>query len=315
MTENTRQTFVVDLLTMLRQQRFRPRAWGELLRLSWRFSCQTAGDNPALTRSWRNVTGLIALLTLVAVLSNWLSLGGMDTLRLLPGLLLCVVWQQSDLFWHLGLNRVVQDDRLLQRLGIANTLTWVRALGAAYLFGRLLGGLPIQSGLALAIFLGGIVTDILDGQIARRTATQSKLGQIADAEVDLCLTLALTIVLLHNGVLALWVAIALGLRFLIPLTFALVSYLALTQPLRFGSTWWGKAAGLAQCLYFLDLLAPSALTNWTGLLRIPLLLAMLCLFACALYAQFAVLIQAQRDERKERPRACELLQAMGDKNQ
>jgi phosphatidylglycerophosphate synthase len=220
-------------------------------------------------------------------MSNMLLLGGSDTLRLLPGFLLCIIWQQNDLFWHLGLNRSERDSKLLQSLGLANTLTWLRGLGASYLLGRLIGGLVSPSSLALTIFLGGIATDILDGQIARSMGTQSKLGQIADAEVDACLFLSLTIILLQNGVLPLWVALIMVLRFVIPLGIALFSYLAFVHPVRFGSTWWGKCAGLAYTLYLLILLAPSSLVVFTHLINEILLPVMICLFIIAPLAQLS----------------------------
>ena len=287
MQQSPEQTFVVDLLTTLRNERFSPRAWGRFFQRSWRMSWQTAQTNPSLKGSWLQLTWLIAALTLLILIVNGLFGGVADTLRLLPGFLLCIAWQQCDLFWHLGLNRSGQNGKLLPKIGLANTLTWLRGLGASYLLGRLLGGLAVPSGLALAIFLCGIATDILDGLIARRTGTQSKLGQIADAEADFCLALALIITLLQNGVLPLWVGGVMLLRFVIPLVATLLSYLAFAHPVQFGSTLWGKYAGLAQCLYFLVLLAPAPFSTLAHLLNIPLLSVTICLLIIAPAAQFA----------------------------
>ncbi|HEY0754770.1 MAG TPA: CDP-alcohol phosphatidyltransferase family protein [Ktedonobacteraceae bacterium] len=287
MQQNTEQAFVVDLLTTLRRGRFSARAWGRFFKRSWLLSCQTAADNPTLKQSWLRVTCLMTLLALLILLGNALYAGLPTTLPILPGFALCVAWQQSDLFWHLGLNRSVQSGKLLPTIGIANTLTWLRALGASYLLGRLSAGLATPASLALTIFLCGIVTDILDGQIARHRATQSKLGQIADAETDFCLYLALTSILLQNGILPLWIGLIMLLRFVIPLLAVLVSYLAFAQPLRFGSTWWGKCAGLAQCLYFLLLLTPPSLSFIAHPLNTPLLIITLCLLVAAPVAQLS----------------------------
>ncbi|HEY5005284.1 MAG TPA: CDP-alcohol phosphatidyltransferase family protein [Ktedonobacteraceae bacterium] len=281
------QTFVVDLLTTLRRDGFSMGAWWNFFQRSWLMSCESANANPTLKRSWQHITWLVALLALLILIGNSLLIGLIDTVRLLPGFVFCVAWQQSDLFWHLGLNRSAQSGKLLPVLGMANTLTWVRGLGASYLLGRLIGGLAVPSGLALTIFVCGIVTDILDGQIARRTNTQSKLGQIADAEADFCLYLALTIILLHNGVLPLWVGCVMLLRFVVPLVAALLSYIVFAHPIRFGSTLWGKYAGLAQCLYFLVLLAPAPLSTFAHMLNIPLLSITILLLIAAPMAQFA----------------------------
>src|SRR5260370_8729508 len=145
-------------------------------------SCEEARGNFSRLQSWRRVPCLVALLAVAMLIGNAMFGGLVDTWRLLPGFLFCVAWQQSDLFWHLGLNRSTQDGKLLPKIGVANTLTWLRGLCASYLLGRLGGGLATSSSLALGIFLCGIATDILDGHIARHTATQSKLAQIADPE-------------------------------------------------------------------------------------------------------------------------------------
>lgn len=294
MLESKEETFVVDLLTTIRRDRYSPRGWGRFLQRSWQMSCQTAEEHPGLTCSWRHVTWFIGLLALCILVGDVLLAGLSDGLRLLPGFVFCVAWQQSDLFWHLGLNRSVQSGEILPRVGVANTLTWLRGLAACYLIGRLIGGLTVPSELALSIFLCGIVTDILDGQFARRSATQSRLGQIADGETDFCLYLALTLILLQNGVLPLWVGVVMLLRFVVPLVAALLSYLAFARPVRFGSTVWGRYAGGAQCLYFLLVLLPHPLAHLLHFLHIPLLIIMVCLLVIAPVMQITLNLLAMR---------------------
>src|SRR5579872_3530041 len=289
---NNENQFVVDLLTTLREENFSLLGWWRFLARSWNMSCQTAHNHPPLQRSWRNVTGLIALLAVSVLVVCFVFEGGVNTLRILPGFLFCVVWQQSDLYWHLGLNRHTRTGTLLPTVGVANVLTWLRALGASFLLGRLIGGLSTPSWLALSVFLYGVATDILDGQAARRTDTQSKLGQIGDAEADFSLYLALTIILIQNAVLPSWLGLLMLLRFLIPLLFALGSYFIGTRPVRFGSTIWGKYAGLAQCLYFLILLAPAQLSFITHYVNLPLLIATLILLFVAPVAQIMANVRA-----------------------
>lgn len=295
-TVKSEQQFVVDLMTTLHEEKFSPAAWWHFLVRSWQMSCATAADHPTLMRSWLRITILIGVLTLSILFATVLTEGSVVMLRLLPGLLFCGIWQQSDLFWHLGLNRpsVSSTDMAPTRgittfrtVGIANTLTMLRGLCAGYLLGRLVGGLTTPSGLALGVFMVGVVTDILDGQVARRTKTQSKLGQIADGETDFCLYLALTIILIQNGVLPLWVGLLILLHFIVPLLAALLSYFWLAQPVRFGSTIWGKYAGLAQCLYFFVLLAPPALSRLTLYLNTPLLIVTVVLLMIAPIAQIS----------------------------
>ncbi len=278
-------TFVVDLLTTLRKEKFSLGGWLRFLGRSWNKSCQTANANPLLKRSWLRTTIGISILTIAILLANLFCEGTERTLKLLPGFVFCLVWQQSDLFWHLGLNRLTHTGELRQRIGLANTLTWLRGVAASYLIGRLAGGIPTPSWLALTVFLCGIATDILDGQIARRTGTQSKLGQVGDGEVDLCLYTAIDIILIQNQVLSLWLGLIMLLRFAIPLCAGLGSYFLAAQPVRFSSTIWGKSAGLAQCLYFLVLLAPPQLTFIASIANLPLLIAALILMFAAPLAQ------------------------------
>jgi len=286
-TLNKENQFVTGLLTTLQQDKFSPRSWWRFLGRSWGMSRKTANDNPTLKRSWALVTVFIGILSAAILLASFSIEGPGVTARLLPAFLFCVIWQQCDLFWHLGLNRQALSGMLLPSVGVANTLTWIRGLCASYLLARIIGGLNTPSWLALLVFLVGVATDILDGQVARFTKTQSKLGQLGDGEADFCLYLALTIVLMQNNILPLWLGLVIFSRFCVPLIAALVSYFIFAHPLRFGSTTWGKYAGLAQCLYFFLLLTPPQFAPFAQPLNLPLLVATLILLIAAPLAQIA----------------------------
>jgi phosphatidylglycerophosphate synthase len=286
-TVESQNQFVVDLLTTLRKEKFSPRGWWHFIIRSWETSWYTAQTHPSLKHSWVRITLFIGTLALAMLIVSLFFEGPGTTTHLLPGFFLCVVWQQSDLFWHLGLNRQVKTGELLPTVGIANTLTWLRALGASFLLGRLIGGVSTSSWLALLVFLGGVVTDILDGQIARYTQTQSKLGQIGDGETDFCLYSAIAVILIQNSVLPFWLGMVMLSRFLVPLFAVVGSYFLFARPIRFGSTVWGKYAGLAQCIYFLVLLAPIQLAFITRFIDLPLLIVTLVLLFVAPVAQLA----------------------------
>jgi phosphatidylglycerophosphate synthase len=283
--------FVVELLTVLRRQKFSIPAWWRFMAGSWQLSKRTAREQPGLKKSWLRLTVLVAALAIAMLLATFFFEGS-GALRLLPGFLACATWQQSDLFWHLGLNHPPGTRQLLPTLGPANTLTWLRGLGTCYLLGRLMGGIGTPSSLVLLTLLATGLLDILDGQVARLTKTQSKLGQLGDGEVDACLYLAITLILLQNSVLAPWLAIFMLMRFCLPLLAALASYFAFAHPLRFGSTAWGKCAGLAQCLYLLVLLAPPLPVPIKQVAGPPLLVATLVLLIAAPMAQIAANIRA-----------------------
>ena len=317
--------FVVDLLTTLRAEKFRPAAWWHFFKRSWDMSCATARDNPGLYRSWLRTTIGMAALVCCLFCITIVGEGFSTALRLLPSLALCVGWQQCDLFWHLGLNRLtyerwqasqgdhMQGDHkgaplqwqggasqarssivgahpcgrpgLLQSIGLANIVTLLRGLCSAYLLARILAGLSTPDSIVLVVFLSGCMTDLLDGMVARSTGTCSKLGQVLDSEIDFTFYLLVSVVLLQNGLLPLWLCVVLWLRFCLPLCAALGSYFVLARPLRISSTIWGKCAGVCQALYILALLAPPAFPFVTQPLRMLLLIALIALFVAALIAQ------------------------------
>ncbi|HKV57632.1 MAG TPA: CDP-alcohol phosphatidyltransferase family protein [Ktedonobacteraceae bacterium] len=291
---SNKSLFVVDLLTTLRDEKFSLMAWVRFLARSWEMSRHTAHTNPGLKRSWRRVSLMLSSLALMLLVASFRLEGPSIALHLLPGFLFCVAWQINDLYWHLGLNRQPETGTLLPVIGIANFCTQLRGLAASFLLGRLVGGVPTPTALILLVFLCGIVTDILDGQIARRTKTRSKLGQITDSETDFCLYLAVTVMLIQNSILPLWVGILMLARFFLPLLATLASYFILTHPVRFGSTMWGKYAGLAQCLYFLVLLAPPQLAEITRAVNLPLLIVTLALMIAAPTAQIAANVRQEK---------------------
>ena len=286
-TLSSENQFVVDLLTTLRDEKCSPAAWARFLARSWEMSRHTARANPDLKRSWGRVSLTLGALALALLAASFGLEEPTIALRLLPGFLFCVAWQINDLYWHLGLNRRSETGTLLPVIGAANFCTQLRGLAASFLLGRLMGDVPTPTALILLVFVCGIVTDILDGQIAHRTSTQSKLGQITDSEADFCLYLAVTVMLMQNSILPLWAGILMLARFLLPLLAAFASYFIFAHPVRFGSTIWGKYAGLTQCLYFLVLLAPPQLVAITRLVNFPLLVITLTLMIAAPTAQIA----------------------------
>src|SRR5690348_14944769 len=138
-------TFVIDLLTTLQKDRFSPLACWHFIGRSWDKSYATANAHPPLKRSWFYTTLFICMLAVVILVATLFFEGANVMLRFLPGFAFCVAWQQSDFFWHLGLNRHAQTGELLPKVGIANTLTLLRGLSASYLLGRFFGGLTTPS--------------------------------------------------------------------------------------------------------------------------------------------------------------------------
>ena len=220
-------------------------------------SWQTAREQPSLRRCWLWLAStLVAFTVLMLVLI--MSIEGLQVmLRCLPGTILCIAWLLSDLFWHLGLNRRTSDNYLLPMLSWATVVTEVRGWIAAFLVGRVLAGIHTVPLLAFSLYSLCVITDIVDGIIARTTKTQTKLGQILDSETDFCISLVMVFILVQDGLLASWLALVICLRFCIPLLAAIGSYFFFVHPIRFGSTFWGKGAGIATYSYLFVLLTSS----------------------------------------------------------
>ena len=92
---------------------------------------------------------------------------------------------------------------------VANVITFIRLLLAPTSLAFLLLGEDI---IATALFSVTAATDFLDGQIARRTNTVSKLGQLLDPAVDCVLMICGVVGLLAIGRLPAWIVALILLR-------------------------------------------------------------------------------------------------------
>jgi CDP-diacylglycerol--glycerol-3-phosphate 3-phosphatidyltransferase len=85
---------------------------------------------------------------------------------------------------------------------LANRLTMLRVVLAAAVFAAMMDDDPRWHGAALAMFLAAIVTDWLDGWLARRTNSVSAFGKIADPIADKILVLGTLLALIRHKELA-----------------------------------------------------------------------------------------------------------------
>jgi phosphatidylglycerophosphate synthase len=276
MSKPERNQFVITLLTNLHQQRYSPAAWGRFFADSWLQARATARAYPRLARSWAHVSLLMAALTAAGFSIIWL-LEGQQTPLQFPALLICLVLQQGDVYVHLGLNWRLSDGCFREQLGIPTTLTLARGMLANLLLAHLLSGVIPPSNLTLSILLIGSTTDIADGQIARHTGWQTRLGGYLDGEADLYLSVSTSLSAMVAGLLPAWVAAIMLLRFAIPVAGAVLSYFVAIRQVNLTHTALGRSAGIVQALLLIVVLAPSALASVRLLIYLPLLLATLAL--------------------------------------
>ena len=83
-------------------------------------------------------------------------------------------------------------------MNLANQLTMARILMALAMFFGLMQSSPAGHLAALGLFAAALVTDWVDGYVARRTHTTSAFGKIADPIADKILVLGALIALIKN---------------------------------------------------------------------------------------------------------------------
>lgn len=102
------------------------------------------------------------------------------------------------------------SDRVLT---VPNALSLLRLLGVPLFLWLVLG--PHADGFALLVLVVAGVTDYLDGKIARRFGSVSRVGQLLDPLADRLYILATVIALTVRGVIPVWLAVALVSRDLV----------------------------------------------------------------------------------------------------
>jgi cardiolipin synthase (CMP-forming) len=238
--------FVLDLLTELRRGGYRLAGWRRFFARSWGQARATARAHPALVRSWGRAAAGLALAEAGALaLEARLGAGETAQRAALPAAA-AFAYAQLDAYVHLGLHAPARGAPLHDDFGLPNTLTQARRALAGLLWAHLWTGKPATQPLAAAALLASGVSDVADGQLARRTGQISRLGQYLDAMADFSFALALGLTLAWRRALPRWLAALLLARWAVPLAYALDAYFVGTRRAPLGATWTGKAAGVAQ---------------------------------------------------------------------
>jgi phosphatidylglycerophosphate synthase len=244
---------VLEWQDALRADHYSLVGWARFLARAWRGARSTARAHPRLTRSWRRVALGLALASGGALVAE-AGLGGAEgraAARLAaPGMALGLAYTLVDAYVHLGMNQATSRAPLHETLGVPNILTLSRSAAAGLLFGHLVGRAPASRAvMGLALAVAGL-TDIADGQLARKTQRSTRLGAYLDSEADFGIALAMTLTLLARRALPGWLAATLLARWLLPFAGSLLTYFGMGWRLDIGSTPVGKVAGVAQVVAF-----------------------------------------------------------------
>ena len=231
--------FVEHELAELRSSGYRPGAWVRYARRAFAFARERALANPGAVRSIL----FVGLLLFVATVVGALALG----LRVDPALARRVfLWTALGLFPLIGITLLhvdlvrAPDGTPLDAIGWPSAITLTRlALVPAYL----LFMLEHRFGLGLFAFAVAIVSDVLDGWIARRFRQETRFGTILDPLVDILCSFWLFVGLYAGGLVPLAPFVLATLRAALLLVGGAYLYVTL-GPVRIHSTVPGKMTGL-----------------------------------------------------------------------
>jgi phosphatidylglycerophosphate synthase len=232
--------FVPEVLAELRRGNYAPAAWARFLGRSFRRSIDDAQREPALLRSALRQSGLLAGITLAALLWHGRRFPAPDQFRKARHVGLALLIQQSFVVSHLGMAQATAMAPRFKVLGSATFLTLLRGVCAMLLRTTDTADLPL-----LALFCAtGSATDALDGAVARRCGEQSRLGAMLDPAMDVAFYRAMVNAAIARGALPRWFGWVVVARFLVPIGAGLYRYFGTTQTLEAAHTVWGKGAGV-----------------------------------------------------------------------
>lgn len=152
------------------------------------------------------------------------------------------------------------SDRILT---VPNVISFIRLCMVPVFLVLLLSGNDIA---ATAVFAIAACTDWIDGQVARRTNSVSKLGQLLDPTVDRVLMICGVIGLLLVGRLPLWIVVVVLVRDLILLFGGL--YLLKRWKTRVAVIFPGKVATTLLFIGFAGLLLNMPLIGGLGIINV-----------------------------------------------
>ena len=150
------------------------------------------------------------------------------------------------------------------RLTLANQLTLVRIVAVIPLMITLYLPFGWARWVAVAIYVGAILTDYFDGIVARRTNDVTGFGKLMDSIADKALIVSIFFTLVGESSMAAWMAAIMVIR-----EFAVTGMrmVALEAGEVIAANRWGKAKMNAQSLaVFILLLGEPGAGGWRGVL-------------------------------------------------
>lgn len=244
-----------ELPAELRDRRYAPAAWLRFLNRSFRRSIDDVRREPALLRSALQQSVLLEGMALTTLYWHCRRRPTSNGFRRARQVSMAVLLQQSFITLHLGMAQPSDAAVHFTTLGPANFLTSMRGVCAVLLLNSDAADLPLFALLCAT----GSATDALDGAVARRFGTQSRLGKMLDPATDGCFYSAAALTAVRQGTLPRWFGRLVLARFLVPAGASFYRYVYWAQPLQTKHTVWGKlASALLTLLVLLGTRRPHA---------------------------------------------------------
>jgi CDP-diacylglycerol---glycerol-3-phosphate 3-phosphatidyltransferase len=148
------------------------------------------------------------------------------------------------------------------RLTLANQLTLIRLVAVVPVMVALYLPFGWARSVAVALYVGAILTDYFDGIVARRSGEVTGFGKLMDSIADKALIVSIFFALVGEGSMAAWMAAIMVIR-----EFAVTGMrmVALEAGEVIAANRWGKAKMNAQSLaVFILLLGEPGASGWRG---------------------------------------------------
>jgi phosphatidylglycerophosphate synthase len=145
----------------------------------------------------------------------------------------------------------VDTDEELSRVNVANALSIARVSSAPtllwlVLIARSYAVVPVLVPLAAVVFL----TDLLDGQISRRTRQITRIGRYLDSSSDYTVLFIVAVALVSYDLIALWLFVIVMLRFGLQLLGQVALFIMQRMRIQFRTSFLGKASVFAVMFFF-----------------------------------------------------------------
>src|ERR687892_2040020 len=147
---------------------------------------------------------------------------------------------------------------------LANLLTLVRLAAVVPVMAALYIQFPGNRAVATALYIGALLTDYLDGILARRSGKVTAFGKLMDSVADKALICTMFFALVAEGSMPAWMAAIMVVR-----EFAVTGLrmVALESGEVISANRWGKAKMNAQSLaVFILLLGEPGAAGWRGVM-------------------------------------------------